>query len=174
MIGQIGFDPGTEWGTGVNSTADNTLRRGAATCVGDSDGTNAFDPSVGWTGFATDTADGLGPHDADCARTATDPDPVPVADCDLEAVTIGSVQGSGATSPVVGEVVRIEGTVVGDFQQAGGYDGYYVQDAGDGDAATSDGIFVYAPGRHRGRRGDVVSVAGVVTRVLRDSPSSQP
>ena len=101
MIGQVGFDPGTEWGTGVNSTADNTLRRGAATCVGDSDGTNAFDPSVGWTGFATDTADGLGLHEADCGdRPAR---PVPIADCDLDAVTIGSVQGAGATSPVVGE-----------------------------------------------------------------------
>ena len=27
VIGQIGFDPGTEWGTGLTSTADNTLRR---------------------------------------------------------------------------------------------------------------------------------------------------
>ena len=26
-IGQVGFDPGTEWGTGLTSTADNTLRR---------------------------------------------------------------------------------------------------------------------------------------------------
>ena len=27
VIGQIGFDPGAEWGTGDTSTADNTLRR---------------------------------------------------------------------------------------------------------------------------------------------------
>src|SRR5688572_27803546 len=27
VIGQIAFDPGTEWGTGLTSTADNTLRR---------------------------------------------------------------------------------------------------------------------------------------------------
>ncbi len=26
-IGQVGFDPGTEWGSGLTSTADNTLRR---------------------------------------------------------------------------------------------------------------------------------------------------
>src|SRR5215204_6348456 len=26
-FGQVGFDPGTEWGTGLVSTADNTLRR---------------------------------------------------------------------------------------------------------------------------------------------------
>ena len=30
VIGQIGFDPGTEWGTGLVSTADNTLRRKAS------------------------------------------------------------------------------------------------------------------------------------------------
>ena len=27
LIGQVGFDPGTEWGAGLISTADNTLRR---------------------------------------------------------------------------------------------------------------------------------------------------
>ena len=30
VLGQIGFDPGTEWGSGLTSTADNTLRRKAA------------------------------------------------------------------------------------------------------------------------------------------------
>nr|WP_284444981.1 ExeM/NucH family extracellular endonuclease [Microbacterium yannicii] len=55
----------------------------------------------------------------------------------------------------------IEGIVVGDFQ-SGGYDGYYVQDAGDGDSATSDGVFVYAPGGAAVDAGDSVSVAGAV------------
>ena len=36
-IGQRGFDPGTEWGTGLTSTADNTLRRKAAIEAGDPD-----------------------------------------------------------------------------------------------------------------------------------------
>ena len=76
-------------------------------------------------------------------------------------MTIGSVQGSGAVAPGVGQVVRIEGTVVGDFQQ-GGFDGYYVQDAGDGDTATSDGIFVFAPSGADVASGDAVSVAGTV------------
>ena len=47
-------------------------------------------------------------------------------------MTIGSVQGPGATSPSVGALVEIEGVVIGDFQ-VGGFDGYYVQDAGDGE-----------------------------------------
>lgn len=72
VIGQIGFDPGTEWGTGLVSTADNTLRRKASICAGDPDGGNAFDPSLEWEGFATDTFDGLGAHAASCGA-ATEP-----------------------------------------------------------------------------------------------------
>jgi uncharacterized protein len=65
-IGQVGFDPGTEWGTGLVSSADNTLRRKATLCVGDLDAANAFDPSAAWDGFATDTVDGLGSHTVNC------------------------------------------------------------------------------------------------------------
>ena len=64
VIGQVGFDPGTEWGTGLTSTADNTLRRKAAITDGDTTGSDAFDPAVQWDGFATDTFDGLGSHTA--------------------------------------------------------------------------------------------------------------
>ncbi|RMF64522.1 MAG: hypothetical protein D6742_14920, partial [Cyanobacteria bacterium J069] len=59
-IGQIGFDPGTEWGTGLTSTADNTLRRKTSITTGDTNPLDAFDPSVEWEGFATDTFDDLG------------------------------------------------------------------------------------------------------------------
>lgn len=69
-IGQIGFDPGTEWGTGLVSTADNTLRRLPAVCAGDANATDAFDPSVEWSGFATDTFDGLGAHTTTCVDSA--------------------------------------------------------------------------------------------------------
>ena len=62
VIGQIGTDPGSEWGTGLTSTADNTLRRKAAIEAGDPDGSNAFDPSIQWDGFATDTVTHLGAH----------------------------------------------------------------------------------------------------------------
>jgi hypothetical protein len=62
VIGQIGSDPGTEWGTGLTSTADNTLRRKAAISAGDTNGADAFDPAVEWDGFPTDTFDGLGVH----------------------------------------------------------------------------------------------------------------
>ena len=62
VIGQIGIDPGTEWGSGLTSTADNTLQRKSTICAGDPDGTDAFDPATEWDGFATDTTDNLGSH----------------------------------------------------------------------------------------------------------------
>lgn len=359
-IGQVGVDPGTEWGTGITSTADNTLRRASGVCVGDPVTNDAFDPAAEWTGFANDTFDGLGTHVSDCIETGprepvinefsastagtdveylellvepgtdvtgyrvleiegdfvattpgsmgvvdeivsfgapdgngralawlpanalengtvslllvsnftgglgddldadedgaldeaagltvldsvairddgasdlaygetvlgvaydgapfaaggasripdgTDTDtaadwvrndfdkagipgntgslvngeaantpgvgnsstvvvvPLPPADCSAPVVTIGSVQGSGAASPKVGTSVEIEGVVTGDFQ-VGGFEGYYVQDAGDGDAATSDGIFVYAPSGLDAAAGDVVHLTGTVS-----------
>jgi predicted extracellular nuclease len=84
------------------------------------------------------------------------------AGCELEVVTIGSVQGAGTASPVSGQIVRVEGVVVGDFQ-VGGFGGFYLQDEGDGDPATSDGVFVYQPGGPPVALGDVVNVAGVVS-----------
>ena len=69
VIGEIGFDPGTEWGAGVTSTADNTLRRLPAVCAGDVDGSDAFDPFVQWEGFATNNFTDLGSHTATCVTT---------------------------------------------------------------------------------------------------------
>ncbi|MPV36857.1 ExeM/NucH family extracellular endonuclease [Georgenia subflava] len=66
VIGQIGFDPGSQWGTGDVSTADNTLRRLASVCAGDTDGSDPFDPATAWAGFATNTFDGLGAHTTEC------------------------------------------------------------------------------------------------------------
>jgi predicted extracellular nuclease len=74
-IGQIGFDPGTQWGADLTSTADNTLRRKDAIEAGDPDGTDAFDPAVEWDGFANDTFNGLGIHPGDGAPTVLSTDP---------------------------------------------------------------------------------------------------
>lgn len=89
-IGQIGSDPGAEWGTGLVSTADNTLRRKATVCAGDPDGNNAFDPSVEWDGFATDTFAGLGVHTASCSVT------------DAAPTVTSSYPANGATDVPVG------------------------------------------------------------------------
>lgn len=172
-LGQVGVDPGTEWGSGLTSTADNTLRRQADICAGDTDPTDAFDPAAQWDGYAVDTFDGLGAHTASCgsdpeptptptASPTPSPTPTPTTTPTPTPVTpIGTVQGSGEASPIVNSTVTIEGVVTGDFQ-VGGFNGYYVQDAGDGEAATSDAVFVHAPNGAEVSVGDRVRVTGRV------------
>lgn len=70
VIGQIGNDPGTEWGTLLTSTYDNTLRRKDTICAGDTNGSDFFDPALEWVGYAKDTFDGLGVHVANCTVVA--------------------------------------------------------------------------------------------------------
>lgn len=60
VIGQIGVDPGTEWGTGDASTQNNTLRRIEPVAAGDANGDDVFDPSTEWEGFAQDSVADLG------------------------------------------------------------------------------------------------------------------
>ncbi len=62
VVGQIGFDPGSEWGTGDTSTADNTLRRKPTVLGGDLNGADPFDPAAEWDGFPQNTFGGLGAH----------------------------------------------------------------------------------------------------------------
>ena len=45
VIGQVGFDPGTEWGGGLVSTFDHTLRRMPGVLTGDTAAGTPFDPS---------------------------------------------------------------------------------------------------------------------------------
>ncbi|MEG4470718.1 Ig-like domain-containing protein, partial [Microcoleus sp. AT9_B5] len=61
-IGQIGVNPGTEWGTGLISTADNTLRRNRNVTDGDANPNDTFDPSLQWQGFLQNTVGDLGSH----------------------------------------------------------------------------------------------------------------
>ncbi len=66
IIGKIGQDPGTEWGTGLTSTADNTIRRKCGILIGDAIGSDDFDPAVQWDGYADGTYSGFGAHDPVC------------------------------------------------------------------------------------------------------------
>ena len=61
-IGQVGVDPGSEWGSGLLSTADNTLRRLPTVAAGDTDPADAVDLAAQWEGFPADTFDDLGRH----------------------------------------------------------------------------------------------------------------
>ena len=89
-------------------------------------------------------------------------------------VFIHEVQGPGDASPIEGQVVTIEGIVVGDFQTIvtgeptdEPLDGFFVQEEdsdADGDPSTSEGIFVFAPGATTDVNvGDAVQVTGTVS-----------
>ena len=97
--------------------------------------------------------------------------PPPEACGDPITHLIFEIQGSGLASPLVGMEVAIEATVVGDFQNNGQPDngdlnGFHVQEEDaevDADPATSDGIFVFAPGSMDVSVGDKVRVRGTVS-----------
>ncbi|MAC79314.1 MAG: hypothetical protein CML66_14780 [Rhodobacteraceae bacterium] len=115
------------------------------------------------------------------AAVIPDPEPEPT-----EITLISAIQGrpedqlsnpqfSGPDnmdgSPMEGRTVTIEAIVVGDFQDGDGDDtrnlsGFYVQEEdadADGDASTSEGIFVYDPSLLNDVNvGDKVQVTGVV------------
>ncbi len=62
VFGQIGVDPGSEWSNNGVSTADQTLRRKCSVTSGDSDGSDAFDPSIEWDQFAQDDFSDFGTY----------------------------------------------------------------------------------------------------------------
>jgi len=93
VIGQIGTDPGAEWGAGNQSTADNTIIRNFAIQIGDANGADAFNPATEWTGFATDYISDLGTHANSCAP------PMPEINVQGNSVTILD----GDTTPFVGD-----------------------------------------------------------------------
>ncbi|WP_084622513.1 ExeM/NucH family extracellular endonuclease [Demequina oxidasica] len=174
VIGQIGFDPGSQWGEGLTSTADNTLRRNEDLCAGDTDGSDAFDPAVEWQGYESNTFDGLGAHAATCDGTdpgdgGGDGNGDGDGDGGGEVATpalINAIQGAGETSPMLDQFVTIDGIVVGDYEgPQPALRGFYVQEQDadtDSDAATSEGIFVFNNGADQVSLGDQVSVTGTV------------
>jgi hypothetical protein len=96
--------------------------------------------------------------------TATAAPSVP-AECGAEATLIHAVQGDDAASPIAGQLVAIEGVVVGDYQQQGSFGGFYVQEEdtdADDNPATSEGIFVFERSTAV-NVGDQVRVIGTVT-----------
>jgi len=150
VVGQIGFDPGTEWGSGLTSTADNTLRRKATILNGDPNGANAFNPSIEWDGFATDTFGDLGTHNGPVV-----PPPVVVRE-------IFEIQGSGAVSPYNGQVVETRDNIV----TAVGNQGFFIQTPdyrADASSATSNGIYVFTSSTPTVQVGNQVDVKGTVT-----------
>lgn len=106
---------------------------------------------------ATFTASG------DATILMIDDEPIPIT-------LISEVQGSGNTSPRVGDIVEVEAIVVGDFQGGDGVGlgGFFImEEDADSDAnpATSEGIFVRNNGIVDVNVGDRVRVRGIVGEV---------
>jgi uncharacterized protein len=90
---------------------------------------------------------------------------VPANICDSTFTPIYTIQGSGTSTPLAGQTITTKGVVTGDFQGATGLNGFYIQDAtGDGNPATSDGIFVSS--NTAVNAGDTVLVMGTAAEAF--------
>lgn len=153
------FDGGTFTVGGASRVPDGTDTDSAADWV-----RNSYDGA----GLVAEGRDDLAttPEDGEAWNTPGAPNevfeapepPVEVT-CTSDTIAIGAVQGEGDATPLAGQTVTVEGVVVGDWQ-SGGFNGFTLQDSGDGNPATSDGIFVYAPGAAEVDEGDLLVVSG--------------
>lgn len=149
--GLTSTDIGVTEGSGT-AVGDSLQLTGAGTTYGDFTWTAPAAASFG----AVNAGQDFGGGDTG-GGTAPTPCEMPVTH------EIGAVQGTGAASPLAGQVVTVEGVVVGDFQAGDELKGVFLQDAdGDGDPATSDGIFVFDPDAPDVVAGDVVRATGTV------------
>lgn len=82
--------------------------------------------------------------------------------CEQTYTPIYTIQGSGPTTPLAGQVVTTQGVVIGDYEgPSPALRGFYIQDlVGDGDPTTSDGIFVFNFDNNSVELGQVVRVTG--------------
>ncbi|MFQ2479103.1 ExeM/NucH family extracellular endonuclease [Aeromonas caviae] len=146
-VGQVGVDPGTAWVSGGISTLDMTLRRKATVTMGRTDATSPFDPAQEYVAAPKDDASGLGcSGDGPCDGTQP-----PAFVCPVDQlVPVPAIQGPGTSSPLVPagkfeseQAYATRGVVT--QVVSGLYKGFFIQDEqGDGDPATSDGLFVYS------------------------------
>ena len=77
---------------------------------------------------------------------------------DLSVLKIGAVQGADHTSPYANQSVTVAGAVTQVVSN-----GFYVQDDGDGNDATSDGILVFTSSAPTVQVGQAVMVTGTVS-----------
>lgn len=142
VVGQIGLDPGTEWGTGVTSTADNTLQRKSTVCTGDINGADAFDPAAEYNGFAVDTVTGLGSHSVSCGVVSTNPSGTGAANPssrlpgESSLLTVAVSPGTNPTSTGITVAANLTG-IGGNANQA------FLDDGLNGDATAGDNTFSY-------------------------------
>ena len=146
-FGQVGVDPGTAWVSGSISTLDMTLRRKATVNQGRTDAAGPFNPALEYVAAPKDDASGLGcSGDGPCDGTLP-----PAFVCPVDQlIPVPAIQGTGSSSPLVPagkfeseQAYATRGVVT--QVVSGLYKGFFIQDPqGDGDPASSDGLFVYS------------------------------
>lgn len=93
VIGQIGADPGMEWGSGYASTANNTIRRKANIQQGDKNPGDVFNPADEWIGFPIGHFSDLGSHDCLCNLNTCVPGLLNHHSCDAPDVRLNIPPG---------------------------------------------------------------------------------
>jgi predicted extracellular nuclease len=85
--------------------------------------------------------------------------------CMVAGIAVSAVQGLADASPLAGQAVTVIGVVTGDFQSESELAGFFLRDfLGDGNAASSDGLFVNALDQQNDvDTGDLVAVSGTVS-----------
>ncbi|MGV2842119.1 ExeM/NucH family extracellular endonuclease, partial [Vibrio cyclitrophicus] len=164
-MGQVGVDE--VWASGGVSMKDQTIRRKDTITAGDTDPSDAYAPGDEFNGFDIDDISNLGMH-LGYGESQPEPEPEPAPEfgaCGDSATLISAVQGSGLSSPMVDSEVVIEAVVTGVYLDGERpLNGFFLQEEDadqDGDATTSEGIFVY----HQDTAvaaGDTVRLAGSV------------
>ena len=158
-LGQVGFDPGSQWGSGDLSTQNNTLRRNPDMLTADTVADDVASLET-WLGFAQDDISDLGQFDG---SGPIDPPPPVELVCHDPAVSIHAVQGQTDVSPLNGQTIEVEAVVTSN--QEAGLKGLFIQsadDAVDADPLTSEGVFVYTGGDTDYLVGDLIRVQAVV------------
>ncbi|WP_051986579.1 ExeM/NucH family extracellular endonuclease [Pseudidiomarina atlantica] len=166
-MGQVGVDEA--WASDGVAMAEQSIRRKDSVLSGDTDPSDAYFPSDTFNAGERDDISNLGQHLGFGSGGEPEPEPEPAPEfgaCGDSATLISAVQGSGFSSPVVGNEVVVEAVVTGVFLDGDRpLDGFFLQEEDadqDADASTSEGVFVY----HQDTAvavGDVVRLAGAVS-----------
>jgi predicted extracellular nuclease/methionine-rich copper-binding protein CopC len=117
VFGDVGFDPGSEWGTGDVSTADNVLTRKDSVCAGDTGLNDDFVPATEWNGFVYTATiptppvsfPSLGNHTANCSGPADD---APEVDATSPAEGATNVASNANITLTFSEDVTLTGPVI--------------------------------------------------------------
>jgi len=106
VIGQVGFDPGTQWGSNDTCTLDRTIRRKASICQGDVTISNVFFIAPEWDGFPLNTFTGLGSHTVSCTAPPTSTNAgLSVSPVSLSFTTLANVPSATLAYVVTGNTL---------------------------------------------------------------------